>query len=222
MSQQVDFFFSPASRYSYLAATQINRLERETGCTVVWRPVHGPDIRKLRGRDPFDGSALSGQYEPEYRQADAAAWAAFYGVAYHEPREPRVRFRAARARRGDGAASRRRRRFPVGDCARRYTGAGRWPLDEALLLELSTAHGIARESLRAGTAFGGCRCRTRRDGARGLRTRRVRGSDVLHRIAHVLGQRSPRPRSTCAAEAIEVIARNARSRASEDLVHARK
>ena len=144
MSQQVDFFFSPASRYSYLAATQINRLERETGCTVVWRPVHGPEIRKLRGRDPFDGSALSGQYEPEYRKADAAAWAAFYGVAYREPRESNFDFEllargAMTAKRLGGGAGLLLATF------REIWGASRWPLDEALLLELATAHGIARD-----------------------------------------------------------------------------
>ncbi len=144
MSQQVDFFFSPASRYSYLAATQINRLERETRCTVVWRPVHGPDIRKLRGRDPFDGSAVSGQYESEYRKADAAAWAAFYGVAYREPRESDFDFEllargAMAAKRLGGGAG-----FLLA-ISRAIWGAGRWPLDEALLLELSTAHGIARD-----------------------------------------------------------------------------
>jgi len=46
----VEFFFAPASRYSYLAATQIAELERETNCSVRRRPVHGPDIRRLRGR----------------------------------------------------------------------------------------------------------------------------------------------------------------------------
>src|SRR5580765_2356200 len=87
MVASVEFFFSPASRYSYLAATQIEALERDTGCTVVWRPVHGPDIRALRGRDPFQGTALSGQYEPAYRQTDAEAWAALYRVPFREPRE---------------------------------------------------------------------------------------------------------------------------------------
>jgi 2-hydroxychromene-2-carboxylate isomerase len=144
VAQQVDFFFSPASRYSYLAATQINRLERETGCTVAWRPVHGPDIRKLRGRDPFDGSMLSGQYEPAYRQADAAAWAAFYGVAYQEPREPQFDFELL----ARGAVTAQRLGGGPGfllAIARAIWGAGRWPLDEALLLELSTAHGIDRK-----------------------------------------------------------------------------
>ena len=59
----VDFYYSIGSRYSYLASTQIAKLERETGCRVRWHPVNGADIRTLRGRDPFAGEPLSGQYE---------------------------------------------------------------------------------------------------------------------------------------------------------------
>jgi hypothetical protein len=33
-SPRVEFFFSPASRYSYLAASQMALLEAETGCIV--------------------------------------------------------------------------------------------------------------------------------------------------------------------------------------------
>ncbi len=88
-----DFFFSPASRYSYLAASQVPLLEREFGCRVRWRPVHGGDIRSLRGRDPFSGIPLSGQYEPAYRERDAAAWADLYGIPFKEPRVASFDFR---------------------------------------------------------------------------------------------------------------------------------
>ena len=50
---RVEFFFAPGSRYSYLAASQVPALERETGCTVEWRPVSGTEIRSFRGRDAF-------------------------------------------------------------------------------------------------------------------------------------------------------------------------
>ena len=141
MAVQVEFFFSPASRYSYLAATQIAGLERETGCSVVWRPVHGPDIRQLRGRDPFEGPALSGQYEPEYRKADAEAWASLYGVPFQEPREFHfdykllVRGAVAGQHLGRGAD------FSLA-IADSVFGSGRWPLDEAFLTELSATHGL--------------------------------------------------------------------------------
>ena len=84
-SEPVEFFFGIGSRYSYLASTQIEALERETGCTVRWRPLYSVDLMRLRGRNPFEGPAVSGQYEWSYRQADAAAWADYYGVPFREP-----------------------------------------------------------------------------------------------------------------------------------------
>src|SRR5947207_9995256 len=87
------FYYSFGSRYSCLASTQIAKLERETGCRVRWYPVNGPDIRKLRGRDPFAAEPLSGQYEWTYRRYDAECWANYYGVAFREPLSPRFAYR---------------------------------------------------------------------------------------------------------------------------------
>jgi 2-hydroxychromene-2-carboxylate isomerase len=141
VTQQVDFFFSPASRYSYLAATQMAALERDTGCRVLWRPVHGPDIRALRGRDPFQGPAVSGQYELDYRRVDAEAWAAFYGVPFREPREFHFDYelfaKGAVAGQLLGAGA----EFLLAVCDAVY-GSGRWPLDAAVLLEVGAKHGI--------------------------------------------------------------------------------
>src|SRR5438309_10682297 len=89
----VDFYYSIGSRYSYLASTQIAKRERETGSRVRWHPVNGPDIRKLRGRDPFAGEPLSGQYEWPYRRYDAECWANYYGVAFREPPSPHFDYR---------------------------------------------------------------------------------------------------------------------------------
>jgi 2-hydroxychromene-2-carboxylate isomerase len=144
VASHVDFFFSPASRYSYLAATQIAALERDTGCTVVWRPVHGPDIRALRGRDPFQGPALSGQYEHEYRRTDAEAWAAFYGVPFREPREFHFDYRllaegaAAGQLLGGGTG------FLLALCSAVYA-SGRWPMDVPLLVELCATYDVDRD-----------------------------------------------------------------------------
>src|SRR2546426_10614337 len=75
----VDFYYLIGSRYSYLASTQIAKLERETGGRVRWYPVNGPAIRKLRGRDPFAPEPLSGQYEGTYRRYGAQWWGIYYG-----------------------------------------------------------------------------------------------------------------------------------------------
>lgn len=82
----VHFYYSLGSRYSYLASTQIGKLERETGCEVIWCPLYSVDLYRLRGTNPFQGEAVSGQYDWDYRQYDAECWADYYGVAYREPR----------------------------------------------------------------------------------------------------------------------------------------
>jgi 2-hydroxychromene-2-carboxylate isomerase len=82
---QVDFFYGLGSRYSYLASTQIARLEAETGCRVRWRPLFSGDLFAARGRDPFAGAPASGQYDWAWRRRDAERWAAYYRVPYREP-----------------------------------------------------------------------------------------------------------------------------------------
>lgn len=98
----VRFYYSIGSRYSYLASTQIGRLERETGCEIVWRPLYSVDLYRLRGISPFEGEPVSGQYDWDYRRQDAERWAGYYGVPYEEPRgvvdfDPRLLARACAA-----------------------------------------------------------------------------------------------------------------------------
>ncbi|MSO76916.1 MAG: hypothetical protein EXQ87_08405 [Alphaproteobacteria bacterium] len=49
-------------------------------------PLYSADLMARAGRDPFAGEPKSGQYDWTYRQADAEAWAAYYGVPFLEPR----------------------------------------------------------------------------------------------------------------------------------------
>jgi 2-hydroxychromene-2-carboxylate isomerase len=81
----VDFFYGLGSRYSYLASTQIARLEADTGCRVRWRPLYSADLFAARGADPFRGEPISGQYDWSYRRFDAECWADYYGVPFREP-----------------------------------------------------------------------------------------------------------------------------------------
>jgi 2-hydroxychromene-2-carboxylate isomerase len=81
----VQFFYGIGSRYSYLASTQMLRLEAETGCQVAWRPLYSADLFQARRADPFAGAPVSGQYDWSYRRFDAECWADYYGVAYREP-----------------------------------------------------------------------------------------------------------------------------------------
>jgi len=83
----VRFYFGLGSRYSYLAATQLERLERVADAQFDWFPLQSGELikRANAGRSPFLGDLLSGQYDWSYRRRDAEAWAALYGIPYHEP-----------------------------------------------------------------------------------------------------------------------------------------
>lgn len=83
--RQVDFFFGLGSRYSYLAATQVPLIARETGAKFIWRPLYSRILIARAGRDPFAAETRRGQYEPAYRSKDAQRWARFYGAPYAEP-----------------------------------------------------------------------------------------------------------------------------------------
>ena len=85
MSLCVDFYYGLGSRYSYLAATQLERMAVETGCRFDWHPLKSGALMELRGSHPFRGEPASGQYEWPYRRLDAEAWAEYYGVPYREP-----------------------------------------------------------------------------------------------------------------------------------------
>ena len=100
----IDFYYGLGSRYSYLASTQLARLEADTGCRVRWRPLYSGDLFAARGADPFQGAPLSGQYDWAYRRRDAEAWADYYGVPYREPAD--VQFDGRHLARAATAAAR--------------------------------------------------------------------------------------------------------------------
>lgn len=138
----VEFFFSPGSRYSYLAASQIPSIESATGCRVEWRPVNGPDIRALRGRDPFAGEPVSGQYDWTYRQRDAEMWADYYGIAFREPPthmfDFRLLARAATVAQRLGVAAAYGWRL-----CRTIYASDVWPIDEKVCVRLAAECGLS-------------------------------------------------------------------------------
>lgn len=81
----VDFYFGAGSRYSYLAATQLAGLGRETGARFNWLAVDSPRLIAARRDDPFAAPNGAGQYDWGYRQRDAEAWAELYGIPFREP-----------------------------------------------------------------------------------------------------------------------------------------
>jgi 2-hydroxychromene-2-carboxylate isomerase len=82
----VAFFYSIASRYSYLAASQIDDLRAETGATIDWLPLNSTRLLSDRGGGPFRGEPVSGQYDWSYRTRDAERWAELYGIPFVETR----------------------------------------------------------------------------------------------------------------------------------------
>jgi 2-hydroxychromene-2-carboxylate isomerase len=81
----VDFYLGLGSRYSYLAASQLDRIERQHNCRFVWKPIASGALIDRRGSNPFRGKGGAGQYDRAYREYDAKAWAAHYGIPFHEP-----------------------------------------------------------------------------------------------------------------------------------------
>ena len=81
----VDFYLGLGSRYSYLAASQVDRLEARYGCRFAWKPIASGALIDRRGDNPFRREDGVGQYDRAYREYDAKAWAALYGIPFHEP-----------------------------------------------------------------------------------------------------------------------------------------
>jgi 2-hydroxychromene-2-carboxylate isomerase len=81
----VDFYLGLGSRYSYLAASQVDRMEKTYGCRFVWKPIASGALMDRRGGNPFRGEPLSGQYDWGYREYDAKCWADYYGIPFREP-----------------------------------------------------------------------------------------------------------------------------------------
>jgi 2-hydroxychromene-2-carboxylate isomerase len=81
----VDFYLGLGSRYSYLAASQLNRIEKQHGCRFVWKPIASGALIDRRGDNPFRGASGTGQYDWAYREYDAKAWAVHYGIPFREP-----------------------------------------------------------------------------------------------------------------------------------------
>lgn len=80
----VDFYLGLGSRYSYLAASQVDRLEAQYGCRFAWKPIASGRLIERRGCNPFRDEPR-GQYDWTYREYDARAWAAHYSIPFREP-----------------------------------------------------------------------------------------------------------------------------------------
>ena len=83
--REIDFYLGLGSRYSYLAASQVERIEKTYDCRFVWKPIASGALMDRRGGNPFRGEPPSGQYDWGYREYDAKCWADYYGIPFREP-----------------------------------------------------------------------------------------------------------------------------------------
>lgn len=84
-AREIDFYLGLGSRYSYLAASQVDRIEKTYDCRFVWKPIASGALMDRRSGNPFRGERISGQYDWGYREYDAKCWAAYYGIPFREP-----------------------------------------------------------------------------------------------------------------------------------------
>lgn len=81
-NRTIEFFWDPASPYTYLAATQIEALARRCGCTVRWRPfILGKAFEATGNRPPAQIPSKG-----KYLFKDLRLWAKHYGVPFFFPR----------------------------------------------------------------------------------------------------------------------------------------
>jgi len=83
MSQTIEFFWDAVSPYTYLAATQIDRIATETGATVRWRPFFLAGVMEATGNRP----PLTVKAKGDYMWNDLKAWAQHYNVPVTMPEQ---------------------------------------------------------------------------------------------------------------------------------------
>ena len=82
MSQTIEFFWEPGSPYTYLAATQVERIAAETGAKVVWKPFLLGKVFESRGMK----LPASIPAKASYMFKDLARWAQMYQVPVTMPK----------------------------------------------------------------------------------------------------------------------------------------
>lgn len=78
---EIEFFFDIASPYSYLASTQIDALEEDTGLPVRWRPFLLGGVMKATGNEP----PARVDEKARYMLSDLNRWADRYGIPFELP-----------------------------------------------------------------------------------------------------------------------------------------
>lgn len=78
MTIQIEFFFDIVSPASYLAWTQISKLQKETGATIIYRPFFLPGLFKAAG----SSSPIQVPAKGKWLFEDLTLWAKHYGIPF--------------------------------------------------------------------------------------------------------------------------------------------
>lgn len=82
MPQTIEFFWDPASPYTYLAATQIEAVARRCGAELVWKPFLLGKVFEATGNRPPVTVPAKGKHLFQ----DLRRWARHYGVKFWFPK----------------------------------------------------------------------------------------------------------------------------------------
>ncbi|MDB5727410.1 MAG: 2-hydroxychromene-2-carboxylate isomerase [Noviherbaspirillum sp.] len=94
MATTIEFFFDFASPYAYLAHVRLPEIARRNRCSISYRPVDLPEIKRAAGNIGPSSHFLPAR--KRYIQQDTARWARRYGVPIAQPSN----FDSARLNRG--------------------------------------------------------------------------------------------------------------------------
>lgn len=147
--QELGFYFSPGSRYSYLALSQVPLIEKDFGIQFDWIPIVGERIREIRGADPFMGEPQSGQYDWEYRRKDAETWADFYHIPFQEPKSHKMDTNLL-GRAVLIAKKLKAEREYSWELASEIFARGTWPVDEVVIVNTAKKQNLDPEVFKQG------------------------------------------------------------------------
>jgi 2-hydroxychromene-2-carboxylate isomerase len=83
LATTIEFFFDFASPYAYLAHVRLPEIARRNRCSISYRPVDLPEIKRAAGNIGPSSHFLPAR--KRYIQQDTARWARRYGVPIAQP-----------------------------------------------------------------------------------------------------------------------------------------
>ena len=146
----IDFYWEPGSPYTYLAATQIGALARETGTTVHWKAFLLGKV--FQARKMTLPAAIPAK--ANYMFKDLARWSALYDVPFSMPKVFPVNSMLA-SRAGTAAAQQGQGETAALALLGAYWGRGEDISQPEIVHAALDAAGLDGAALMAATSFSG-------------------------------------------------------------------